>query len=72
MKIDRSFVMSLGVSKSSAAIVRASIDLAHDLGFSCDQAQRFYMARPMPAPDLEAWLGRQDDREWRLPARARA
>jgi EAL domain-containing protein (putative c-di-GMP-specific phosphodiesterase class I) len=32
LKIDRSFVMQLPESRPDAAIVRASIDLAHDLG----------------------------------------
>lgn len=29
-------------------------------GMACDEAQGFYLAAPMPAPELPRWLGQQD------------
>jgi EAL domain-containing protein (putative c-di-GMP-specific phosphodiesterase class I) len=59
----------------SAAIVRSTIHMAHDLGMTvvaegtadvdiwnalealdCDEAQGYYIARPMPVEDFSTWL----------------
>ena len=75
VKIDRRFIRDLTADDHSAAIVRAMIDLAHNLGLSvtaegvenqkawewlaalgCDEAQGYYIAPPMPAPDFDRWL----------------
>jgi diguanylate cyclase (GGDEF)-like protein len=75
IKIDRSFIQDLETDSDDAAIVQATIDLAHSLNltvvaegvetevtwnrlkdFGCDQAQGYYLARPMPAPLLTDWL----------------
>ena len=77
LKIDKSFVMRADISKDCRVIVRAVIDLAHNLGlraiaegieteiakdmltdFGCDQAQGYFIARPMPARDLCDWAFR--------------
>jgi PAS domain S-box-containing protein len=76
VKIDRSFVGEIAADRGSAVVVRACIDLGHDLGFEvvaegvedrgsweilaalrCDTAQGFYMSRPMPADEVQLWLG---------------
>jgi EAL domain-containing protein (putative c-di-GMP-specific phosphodiesterase class I) len=75
LKIDRSFVSSLLAGERRAAIVKATVDLAHALGLKvvaegiedaptwtalrelgCDSAQGYFIAEPMPAQDLDAWL----------------
>ena len=75
IKIDRSFVSDMLNNENDAVIVRATIDMAHDLGLQvtaegiedqatwdallhlgCDQAQGFYMSKPLPARDLSQWL----------------
>ncbi len=75
IKIDRSFVKDMVRNENDAVIVRATIDMAHDLGLKvtaegiedqqtwdalvtlgCDQAQGFYMGRPLPANDLADWM----------------
>lgn len=77
VKIDKSFVKNMLASADSAAIVRATITLAHDLGMKvvaegvesremwdglaqlrCDVAQGYFIGAPMPADQLQAWLGR--------------
>ena len=59
-----------------AAIVRATIDLAHHMGLvvtaegvehasvlkalrqlGCDMAQGYYISPPLPAGELERWIG---------------
>ncbi|MGH7278964.1 MAG: putative bifunctional diguanylate cyclase/phosphodiesterase [Candidatus Rokuibacteriota bacterium] len=76
LKIDKSFVMDLDV-KSNEVIVRATIDLAHNLEITvtaegvetleacerlkahrCDQAQGYFISRPLPAAELTPWLKR--------------
>jgi diguanylate cyclase (GGDEF)-like protein len=75
LKIDRSFVSSLGGETSNAVIVRSTIQMARELGlhvvaegvedqatwqrlwhFGCDTAQGYYLSRPVPAAELEAWI----------------
>jgi diguanylate cyclase (GGDEF)-like protein len=75
VKIDKSFVKDMLANADSAAIVRATITLAHDLGtkvvaegvenqemwdrlveLGCDVAQGYFIAKPMPADEFQAWL----------------
>jgi diguanylate cyclase (GGDEF)-like protein len=75
VKVDKSFVMNMVANHDDHAIVRSTIDLAHNLGLTvvaegvedeatwhrlnqlgCDTAQGYYVAQPLPAPVLEAWL----------------
>ncbi|HEY8807913.1 MAG TPA: EAL domain-containing protein [Candidatus Limnocylindria bacterium] len=75
IKVDRSFVLSMLSNSSDEAIVRSTIELAHNLGMraiaegvedqatldrlrelGCDQAQGYYMGRPMPLAELHEWL----------------
>jgi EAL domain-containing protein (putative c-di-GMP-specific phosphodiesterase class I) len=75
IKIDRSFILAMRDDARVRSIVRATIELAHSLGFgvvaegvenattlgiltgmSCDMAQGFHIARPMPADTFDAWL----------------
>ena len=75
LKLDRSFVFPMADDPRAAALVAATIDLAHNLGLrmvaegvetdiaytelarlGCDQAQGYYMSRPVPAADLDRWL----------------
>lgn len=75
LKIDRTFVHNLAVRRSRGLkVVRAVVDLAHDLGhrvvaegvedratldhladLGCDQAQGYYICRPLPASELPSW-----------------
>jgi len=74
IKIDQSFVRDMCNNKDSAAIVRSTIDLVHDLGrktvaegvetqahwdqlasLGCDYAQGYFIARPMPPEEFQAW-----------------
>ncbi len=76
LKIDRSFVLEMGIDPADDAIVQTVIDLGRRLGigvvaegvedgatlrrltdYGAGIAQGFHIARPMPAADLEAWLG---------------
>ena len=75
MKIDKSFVTEMTTNKDCAVIVKAIIDLGHNLGLKiiaegvetaavwqslsvmgCDYAQGFFMGRPVPVADFDAWL----------------
>ena len=75
VKVDRSFVLNMLKNSSDEAIVRSTIELAHNLGMraiaegvedqatldrlrelGCDQAQGYYMGRPMPLAELHEWL----------------
>jgi diguanylate cyclase (GGDEF)-like protein len=81
LKIDRSFVMAMEHDRADLKIVRSTIDLAHNLGYSvvaegvetaqtwailralkCDEAQGYFMARPMPEEEFAHWLD-----QWQLP-----
>ncbi len=76
IKIDQSFVRGLMSDAGCAAIVRSTIDLAHNLHLNviaegvedeptfdalsrlgCDAAQGFCIGRPMPAAEVQGWLG---------------
>ncbi len=78
LKIDKSFVLNMASDADDAAIVRSTIDLAHNMGlkvvaegieteqiwnllraWGCDYGQGYYVSRPLPAADLEAWYQRQ-------------
>ena len=75
LKIDHSFTMKMVLDPRSAAIVRSTIHMAHDLGLSvvaegtadqaiwdalddlgCDEAQGYFIARPMPVDEFAGWL----------------
>jgi diguanylate cyclase (GGDEF)-like protein/PAS domain S-box-containing protein len=75
LKIDRSLVRGLMDGRRRAAIVKATIELAHALDLrvvaegiedaptwdalaelGCDSAQGYFIARPMPAHELNQWL----------------
>lgn len=75
LKIDRSFVMNMGIDEHTSTIVRSTIELGHSLGLKvvaegvedeqgmrllrdlgCDQAQGYFISKPVPAEQLEAWL----------------
>jgi diguanylate cyclase (GGDEF)-like protein len=75
LKIDRSFVMGMETDRADLKIVRSTIDLAHNLGYTvvaegvetsqtwailralkCDEAQGYFMAKPMFEDDFSAWL----------------
>jgi diguanylate cyclase (GGDEF)-like protein/PAS domain S-box-containing protein len=77
LKIDRSFVRGLLAGERRAAIVKATVELAHALGLKvvaegvedaptwnallelgCDAAQGYFVAQPMEAHELDAWLDR--------------
>ena len=78
LKLDRSFVFPMADDARAAALVIATISLAHSLGLrmvaegvesaaalaelvrnGCDEAQGYYLSRPVPAVELELWLERQ-------------
>ena len=85
IKIDRCFVSAAASSRDSRAILKSTIDLAHELGMTataegvetdaildllvelgCDQAQGFWIGRPLLGPDLPDWLNK-----WRMFAQGR-
>jgi len=74
IKIDRSFVASVGGRRDCVAVLQAIVTLAHDLNMKvvaegleqpeqvallqmlhCDLGQGFFFAKPMSAPDAEAF-----------------
>lgn len=78
IKIDRRFVENADALPESRAIVKSTIDLAHELGLTvtaegvetqsvldllvelgCDQAQGYFIARPMPGADLQMWAAQR-------------
>ena len=74
IKIDKSFVLGMAHDEADDAIVRSTIDLAHNLGLQviaegvedrrdlgpwplgCDLAQGYYLASPLHADALLAFL----------------
>lgn len=75
LKIDRSFIMTLGEDVEDQAIVRNTIELAHSMhlrvvaegvedeitmrrlaDMGCEQAQGYFLCRPIPAIEVIDWL----------------
>jgi diguanylate cyclase (GGDEF)-like protein len=75
LKIDRSFVSNILEENQNEAIVRSTIDLAHNMGLEvcaegvedeetlrylssigCEQAQGYYLSKPVPSDYLIDWL----------------
>lgn len=80
LKIDRTFVQHLTTDRTDQAIVRSTVNMAHNLGMfviaegvedqatwdlletmGCDIVQGYYLSRPVPAQDLERWLGERKE-----------
>ncbi len=85
LKIDRSFVNAMEHDRADLKIVRSTVDLAHNLGYSvvaegvetaqtwailraleCDEAQGYFMAKPMPENEFGQWLGQWSQPQARL------
>jgi diguanylate cyclase (GGDEF)-like protein len=75
LKIDKSFITNLMSDQQNSAIVRTTIELAHNMGLivvaegiededtlrqlsdlGCEQAQGFFMSKPISSDDLLHWL----------------
>ena len=75
LKLDRSFIIMMADDPRAAAMVEATITLAHSMNlamvaegvedsvayamlidYGCDQAQGYYISRPVPAAELDIWL----------------
>jgi EAL domain-containing protein (putative c-di-GMP-specific phosphodiesterase class I) len=75
LKIDKSFINACVDNRQSAILVRAMIELAHNLNMTvvaegvetaaimeklreweCDQAQGYFISRPMPSNKVQPWL----------------
>jgi diguanylate cyclase (GGDEF)-like protein len=75
IKIDQSFIINMTSDPDAAAIVKAMIELAHNMGMKvvaegaetreiwdvlkrldCDEAQGYYISRPLPAHAFREWL----------------
>jgi diguanylate cyclase (GGDEF)-like protein len=74
LKIDKSFIMTIMDDPQNEAIVKTTVDLAHNLELSvvvegvenetimrrvaalgCEQAQGYFLSKPVPADELAAW-----------------
>lgn len=75
IKVDKSFVLGMLADQSDAMIVRAVVELGHNLGlrvvaegvetqemlealagFGCDEAQGYFISRPMTCEQLKEWV----------------
>lgn len=78
LKIDKSFIMTLMSDEQNKAIVRTTIELAHDMNLivvaegvedeetlrqisdmGCEEAQGFFLGRPMASGELLHWLNKR-------------
>ena len=78
LKIDKSFIMTLMSDEQNKAIVRTTIELAHNMNLTvvaegiedldtlrqisnmgCEEAQGFYLGRPMASGELLHWLNKR-------------
>jgi predicted signal transduction protein with EAL and GGDEF domain len=78
VKLDRSFITHFAGRRDAAAVIHATVTLAHSLGISvvaegletaedvtllrdldCDTGQGYHFAKPLPAPEAEAYLLRE-------------
>ena len=74
LKIDKSFIMTIMDDPQNEAIVKTTVDLAHNLDLSvvvegveneaimrrvaapsCEQAQGYFLSKPVPADELANW-----------------
>ena len=74
LKIDKSFIMNMQEDEQDAAIVRTTIELAHNMGLEvvaegvenedtlrclsdagCEQAQGYFLSKPISSEDLMQW-----------------
>ena len=78
LKIDKSFIMTLMSDEQNKAIVRTTIELAHNMNLivvaegveneetlrqisdmGCEEAQGFFLGRPMASGELLHWLNKR-------------